>query len=124
MDTVTKVGVPNVLGSTHQSDPAVSKPDNIGAPDSTSSIIATKQQSTDAKAQPKPSESSVVDEFLKNLRTATTRLRIDHNDIGVFVYKSIDPLSGEVKGQYPDEKYLQKLSYLAEMNSKKRGTTV
>ena len=124
MDTVTKVGVPNVLGPTHQSDPAGSKP-GVGAPDKTSSVNVEEKLSADAaKAQTSKVEHSVVDEFLKNLRTATTRLRIDQDDIGVFVYKSIDPLSGEVKGQYPDEGYLRKLSYLADLNLKKNGTTV
>jgi uncharacterized FlaG/YvyC family protein len=123
MDTVTKVGVPSVLGPTHQSDPASAKPDT-GAPDSKLKELEAQQAAEAAKAQAKQSDNGVVDEFLKNLRNATTRLRIDHDDIGVFVYKSIDRLSGEVKGQYPNEDYLRKLSYLAELNSKKRGTTV
>lgn len=122
MDTVTKVGVPNVLGPTHQSNPAENKPDP-GAPDRKSNDIAAQKPSDAAKDQPKQQDASEVDEFLKNLRIATTRLRIDHNDIGVFVYKSIDPLSGEVKAQYPAEDYLRKLSYLTELNTKKRGTT-
>ena len=129
MDTVTQLGLSQAtLGQTHQSDPATSKPGG-GAP-TTASTSGTAQHTPDSKQaqhnnKKKNDQAAAVDEFLNNLRTATTRLRISLNDkMGVFVYQSVDPQSGQVKAQYPSEERLRELAFLAELDSKKNGTTV
>src|SRR5690606_30903933 len=40
------------------------------------------------------------------------RLRIDHDkDSGMFVYKTVDPATGEVLQQYPTDEMLRYISY-------------
>lgn len=120
MDTVTQVGLASAaLGPTHQSNPANSTPDA-----SVSSDIAAHQKSAPTPAKKKGDQTGAVDEFLQNLRTATTRLRISQDEkMGVFVYQSVDPSSGEVKGQYPSEERLRELQFLAQLDAKKHDTT-
>jgi uncharacterized FlaG/YvyC family protein len=124
MDTVTQVGLPTAaLGPTHQSNPASSKPDAGTQADAAS--VAAQAKSQSHKSSKTKDEAGAVDEFLKNLRTATTRLRINQDEkMGVFVYQSVDPSSGEVKAQYPSEERLRELAFLAQLDSKKNGTTV
>ena len=121
MDTVTQVGLPTAaLGPTHQSNTAAPKPSPGDAANA-----AAQAKSGSHKSGKTTDEAGAVDEFLKNLRTATTRLRINQDEkMGVFVYQSVDPSSGEVKAQYPSEERLRELAYLAELDSKKNGTTV
>ncbi|HKJ75404.1 MAG TPA: flagellar protein FlaG [Alphaproteobacteria bacterium] len=126
MDTVTKVGLQgSMLGLTHQSSPAGSSQD-AGAPHAASTNDSGQKQTT-APEKPASSknDSGAVDQFLNNLRSATTRLRISQDEkMGVFVYQAVDPSSGEVKHQYPSKERLREMAYLAELNSKKHGTTV
>lgn len=49
------------------------------------------------------------------LKTANTKLRIDvDDDSGLFVYKGIDRVSGEVVSQFPAEEILSLISYYRE----------
>ena len=127
MDTVSKVGIQSsVLGPTHQSNPAVSTP-ATGAPHATTGNAEAQLHSKTeaAAAADAKDKGNAVDEFLKNLKIATTRLRISQDEaLGIFVYQSVDPVSGKVMEQYPSEERLKQLNYLVELDSKKRGTTV
>lgn len=123
MDTVTQVNLPTAaLGPTHQSNPVPPRP---GASGDATTSSAGSAQSESHKSSKTRNEGGVVDEFLNNLRTATTRLRISQDEkMGVFVYQSVDPSSGEVKAQYPSEERLRELAFLAQLDSKKNGTTI
>jgi uncharacterized FlaG/YvyC family protein len=118
---VTQVGLSGAaLAPTHQSNPVTPKPD-AGA----STDVAAHHKSEPQQTKKTSDQSGAIDEFLKNLRTATTRLRISQDEkMGVFVYQSVDPTSGEVKGQYPSEERLRELAFLAQLDSKKHDTTV
>ncbi len=126
MDTVSKVGIPsNTLGLTHQSNPSpvVSDP---GSPNTVSGHIAAQQpqQAHEDASVPNKDKGAAVDQFLKNLKSATMRLRISQDDtLGIFVYQSVDPVSGKVTEQYPSEERLKQLAFLANLNSKDRGTS-
>jgi uncharacterized FlaG/YvyC family protein len=127
MDTVSKVGLQSsMLSLTHQSNLATS---GAGAPDTVSGNASFQQSQQSQQSQSKTADAtkhsgSAVDEFLSNLKSATMRLRISQDDaLGIFVYQSVDPVSGEVQGQYPSKERLQQLAFLADLDSKK-GTTV
>jgi uncharacterized FlaG/YvyC family protein len=125
MDTVTQVNLPTAaLGPTHQSNPVPPKP-GAGASGGATTSSAASAKSESHKSSKTKNEGGAVDEFLNNLRTATTRLRISQDEkMGVFVYQSVDPSSGEVKAQYPSEERLRELAFLAQVDSKKNGTTI
>lgn len=126
MDPVNKVGLQSsTLGLTHQSNPAPAA-SGTGAPNIVSGNAASQEpQQSQAKVPvDDKNKASAVDEFLKNLKSATMRLRISQDDtLGIFVYQSVDPVSGKVQEQYPSKERLQQLAYLATLDSKDRGTS-
>ena len=126
MDPVNKVGLQSsTLGLTHQSNPT-SATSGSGAPNTVSGdAISQKPQQSQAKAPvDRKDKGSAVDDFLKNLKSATMRLRISQDDtLGIFVYQSVDPVSGKVQEQYPSEERLKQLAYFATLESKDRGTS-
>lgn len=126
MDPVNKVGIQSsTLGLTHQSNPTPPT-SGAGAPNTVSGDVAAQQpQKSHAKAPVDgKGKASAVDEFLKNLKSATMRLRISQDDtLGIFVYQSVDPVSGKVQEQYPSEERLKQLAYFATLDSKDRGTS-
>ncbi|GHF29567.1 hypothetical protein GCM10017044_26050 [Kordiimonas sediminis] len=53
-----------------------------------------------------------IQEFIPEGRIApNTRLRIDQDDSGMFVYQSVDKDSGEVLNQFPSKEILEFLAY-------------
>ena len=127
MDTVSKVGLQSsTLSLTHQSNPAPAA-SGSGAPNTVSGdAVSQKLQQSQAKAPvDRKDKGSAVDDFLKNLKSATMRLRISQDDaLGIFVYQSVDPVSGKVTEQYPSKERLKQLAYLATLESKDKGTSV
>lgn len=118
MDTVKTVGLlQSVIAPTRQIEQE--KPaETIGEPlpIREANENSAKNDLRETIAKRRDEARAVVDRFLSDLTVATTRLRINENrDAGVFVYQSIDRLSGEVIQQYPSDEQVRQLAYYKEL---------
>jgi len=57
-----------------------------------------------------------MEKLIKKSLPSNTKLRIDHDkETGTYIYRAIDPETGQVISQYPPEQIVKLREYLAEM---------
>ena len=59
---------------------------------------------------------AVIEKLIKKSLPSNSKLRIDHDkETGTYIYRAVDPETGQVISQYPPEQMIKLRDYLAEM---------
>ena len=59
---------------------------------------------------------AVIEKLIKKSLPSNSKLRIDHDkETGTYIYRAVDPDTGEVISQYPPEQLVKLRQFLAEM---------
>ena len=109
MATIASAGSLQTVGAVGPA--SVDQPKPTEDPKQISRPVEPAEKSVKESENPLDKAAEVIEGFLTKLGANNTRLQIDHDvDAGVFVYKSVDPETGETITQFPSEDVVRALT--------------
>lgn len=109
MVTIASAGSLQTVGAVGPA--SVDQPKPTEDPKKLSRPVEPAEKSVKKSENPLDKAAEVIEGFLSELGSKNTRLQIDlDEDAGVFIYKSVNPETGEVISQFPSDDVVRALT--------------